>query len=281
MQIQNASETAKHLRGFEFAIKIDWDSKQYLKFKAQRTQPSVDLASRLMDFVSEPREIIDLGCGPGNSTRVLKNRFPNAHIIGADSSENMISRAGEDNPDLEFRALDINFIGDFSELCRSFDVVFSNACLQWVPNHREIIPKIFGLLRNGGALAVQIPMNFDEPVHKIIAEIAVSEKWRDKISGKRIFHTLTIPEYFDILSGLTDDFEIWQTTYCHRMPSIESIVEWYRSTGMRTYLACLSESDGEEFIADVSAELEREYPKQKNGEIIFRFPRFFFVARHN
>ena len=251
----------------------DWDSKQYLKFKAQRTQPSIDLAARLD---GSPNEIIDLGCGPGNSTRVLKNRFQNAHIIGADNSENMIAKAREDNPDLEFTLLDLN--GDLSAYYGRFDVVFSNACLNWIPNHREIIPKIFGLLRSGGALAVQIPMNFDEPVHQIIARISESEKWRDKIPEKRIFHTLKIPEYHDILSSLTDDFEIWQTIYCHRMPSIESIIEWYRSTGMRTYLACLSEEDGAEFIADVSAELEREYPKQKNGEIIFRFPRFFFIA---
>ena len=254
----------------------DWDSKQYLKFKTQRTQPSIDLAARLADFVSSPCEIIDLGCGPGNSTRVLKNQFPNAHIIGADSSENMIARASADNPDLEFAMLDL--CGDLSEYRGKFDVVFSNACLNWVPNHSEIIPKIFGLLRSGGALAVQIPMNFDEPVHQIIARMSQSEKWNDKIPKNRIFHTLTIPEYHDILSGLTDNFELWQTTYCHRMPSIESIIEWYRSTGMRTYLAALDEQDGEEFIADVSAELEREYPKQANGEIIFRFPRFFFVA---
>lgn len=251
----------------------DWNSAQYLKFKAQRTQPAIDLAARLE---GSPRGIIDLGCGPGNSTRVLKKRFPNAHIIGADNSENMIAKAREDNPGLEFVQLDLN--GGLSAFYGKFDVVFSNACFNWLPNHRELLPKVFKLLTDKGALAVQIPMNFDEPVHKIIARISESEKWRDKIPEKRIFHTLTIPEYHDILSELTDDFEMWQTTYCHRMPSVTSIIEWYRSTGMRTYLAALSEEDGTEFIADISAELEREYPKQKNGEIIFRFPRFFFIA---
>ena len=126
---------------------------------------------------------------------------------------------------------------------------------------------------------MQIPMNYDEPIHKIIGHISEGEKWSARFPEKRIFGTLTQSEYFDILSGLTNDFEIWQTTYCHRMPSIESIIEWYRSTGLRTYLAALSEEDGAEFIADITAELEKEYPKQKNGEIIFRFPRFFFIAK--
>lgn len=252
----------------------DWNSEQYLKFKAQRTQPAIDLAARLD---GSPREIIDLGCGPGNSTRVLKNRFPKAHIIGADSSENMLAKAREENPDLEFSLLDLN--GDISAFEGGFDVAFSNACFQWIQNHRELLPRVFGLLKQGGALAVQIPMNFDEPIHKIIARISESEAWRGKFPEKRVFETLSPGEYFDILSELTDDFELWQTTYFHRMPSIESIIEWYKSTGLRTYLAALSEADGKAFIADISAELEREYPKQKNGEIIFKFPRFFFIAR--
>lgn len=221
--------------------------------------------------------MIDLGCGPGNSTRVLKNRFPNASVIGADNSKNMVEKARTDNPDLEFITLDIS--GDLSEMSGKFDVVFSNACLQWLPDHAKLLPGLFELLREGGSLAVQIPMNYDEPIHKIIGRISESAKWSGRFPEKRIFGTLTQSEYFDILSGLTDDFEIWQTTYCHRMPSIESIIEWYRSTGLRTYLAALSEEDGAEFIADISAELEKEYPKQKNGEIIFRFPRFFFIAK--
>lgn len=252
----------------------DWNSEQYLKFKTQRTQPAIDLAARLNGC---PSKMIDLGCGPGNSTRVLKKRFPEAYVLGADNSENMIEKARKDNPDLDFAVMDIS--GDLSEMRGKFDVVFSNACLQWLPDHAELLPKLFGLLKEGGSLAVQIPMNYDEPIHKIIGRISESAKWSDKFPEKRIFGTLTQPEYFDILGDLTDDFEMWQTTYCHRMPSIESIIEWYRSTGLRTYLAALSEEDGAEFIADISAELEKEYPKQKNGEIIFRFPRFFFIAK--
>ncbi len=135
------------------------------------------------------------------------------------------------------------------------------------------------MLQKGGVFAAQIPMNYDEPIHKIVTRITESGKWKAKLGQGRLFGTLTIPEYFDILGGLTDDFEIWQTTYCHRMPSIESIIEWYRSTGLRTYLSALSDEDGAEFITEISEELRREYPKQANGEIIFRFPRFFFIAK--
>lgn len=123
---------------------VDWNSEQYLKFKAQRTQPAIDLAARLE---GSPRNIIDLGCGPGNSTRALKNRFSEAHIIGADSSENMIEKARADNPDLEFSLLDLN--GDLSAFNGKFDVVFSNACFQWVKNHHELLPRVFGLLKPG------------------------------------------------------------------------------------------------------------------------------------
>ncbi|MDE6726986.1 MAG: methyltransferase domain-containing protein [Oscillospiraceae bacterium] len=255
---------------------FDWNSDLYLKFKTQRTQPAIDLAARLE---GDPHEIIDLGCGPGNSTRVLKNRFSNAHIIGADQSENMLQKARAENPDMEFVQLDLS--GDISEYNGKFDVVFSNACFQWLSDHRDLLPRVFKLLKQGGTLAAQIPMNFDEPIHKIIQRISENEKWSDKFPEKRIFGTLTVSEYHDIISCLTDDFELWQTTYCHRMPSIASIIEWYRSTGLRTYLAALDEADGAEFIADVSAELEREYHKQANGEIIFRFPRFFFIAKRS
>ena len=263
----------------------DWNSEQYLKFKAQRTRPAIDLASRLSvsrsvsqsDSQSASQsDIIDLGCGPGNSTRVLRERFPNARITGADSSENMLEKARAENPDMEFVRLDLN--DDLSALNGKFDIVFSNACFQWLPNHRELLPRVFALLKSGGTLAAQIPMNFDEPIHKIIKRVSESPKWSDKFPEKRIFGTLTIPEYHDILSGLTDDFELWQTVYCHRMPGVPSIIEWYRATGLRPYLNALSETDSAEFIAEISGELEKEYPKQKNGEIVFRFPRFFFIA---
>lgn len=254
----------------------DWNSAQYLKFKAQRTQPALDLASRI-DI--NPLEIIDIGCGPGNSTRVVKNRFPNARAVGADASENMLETARRDNPDCEFIRLDAG--GDLSEFSGKFDLVFSNACIQWIPEHEVLLPKLFSMLKSGGELAVQVPVNFDEPIHQIIGRVSSSEKWREKLNLPQLFYTLTESEYFDILSDLTDDFEMWKTVYFHRMPSIDSIIEWYKSTGLKPYLEVLSDAEKTEFTNDVIRELEKAYPAQKNGEIIFRFPRLFFIAKRS
>ena len=147
---------------------MGWDNGQYLKFKAQRTRPATDLAARIP--IENPTDIIDVGCGPGNSSRVLKDRYPNAHVLGADSSGNMLDRAREDNPDMEFVLLDAG--GDISGYNSRFDVVFSNACLQWIPDHKKLLARLFALLKPGGTLAVQIPMNFDaSPMMRLSASV--------------------------------------------------------------------------------------------------------------
>jgi trans-aconitate 2-methyltransferase len=137
---------------------------------------------------------------------------------------------------------------------------------------------MLGLLKTGGVLAVQIPMNFDEPIHRIIMEVSSSKKWNAYFPEKRIFYTLTPGEYYDVLSEHTDEFSIWQTTYYHVMKSWKDILEWYRSTGLRPYLSVLEEERKEEFEEELYQLLVKAYPMQKNGDILFRFPRFFFTA---
>ncbi len=256
-----------------------WNSEQYLKFRAERTQPSEDLAARIP--VNSPQKIIDIGCGPGNSTRVLKNKYPDAYILGVDSSENMIEKAKKDNPDMEFELLNVpGELDKLAKLSDKFDVVFSNAVLQWIPDHSALLPRLWELLNEGGTLAVQIPMNFDEPIYKIVDGTAKSAKWSGKIGLPRLFHTLTAEEYFDIISRLTDDFSFWHTTYFHRMPSAESIMEWYKSTGLRPYLEALEKNGGDaaDLEREIYEQVKKEYPPRENGELIFRFPRFFFIA---
>ncbi len=252
----------------------DWNSTQYLKFKNERTQPAIDLVNRITAV--NPQKIVDLGCGPGNSTQVLAERFKQASILGVDNSENMVAAAKEKYPDLDFCICDIS--AELSQLDHDFDVVFSNACIQWVPDHQKLIPEMMGLLNEGGVLAVQIPMNYDEPIHKIILEVSSSEKWSPFFPEQRIFYTLTPGEYYDILSACTDEVFIWQTTYYHVMKSWQDILEWYRSTGLRPYLSVLGEERRGEFEADIYHRLVKEYPMQKNRDILFKFPRFFFTA---
>lgn len=252
----------------------DWNPEQYIKFISERTQPSIDLANRIE--ADDPKLIIDIGCGPGNSTAVLSKKFPNAKIIGADNSKSMVEKAKYQYPALDFILFDAE--NDFSALKDKYDVVFSNACIQWVPNHRKLLSDMMSILNENGIMAVQVPMNYNEPIHKILTALSKNKKWKDKFSDERIFHTLSQSEYFDLLSEISSDFTMWETIYMHRMPSHESILDWYRSTGMRPYLNSLSEEYAKEFEKDVFNEVVKAYPVQKNGEIIFRFPRLFFTA---
>ena len=251
----------------------EWNSEQYLKFINQRTQPAIDLVQRIE--IKNPQKVLDIGCGPGNSTKVLKNVFPKAHILGIDSSEDMIKKARETYPDIEFKFMDIT---DESQNLENIDIIFSNACLQWIPNHREFIPKIFSKLSKGGVLAVQIPLNSQEKLFKIMRETVNEDKWNFSSMSVEPNTTLKCEEYFDILSSLTDNFNIWETVYYHNMPSINAMVEWIKGTRLRPYLNALNSIDAKKFIDEISEKASRVYAKQENGEIIFKFRRFFFTA---
>ena len=257
----------------------DWNPEQYEKFIKDRTQPAIDLANRLE--VKEVKRILDLGCGTGNSTRILKDRFSDAMVFGADNSDEMLAKAKKTHPDIEFIHLDVG--GDLSEvrdMDERFDIVFSNACIQWIPNHKILLPKLMSLIKHGGVLAVQIPIQSEHPVHIIMKELVITSKWKDKLS-QRNYNNLSTSEYYGVLSGISDDFEMWETIYCHRMPNYESIIEWYKGTGLRPYLEQLSETDAEDFVSDVYRELKNRYKIQSNGEIMFRFPRLFFIAKRD
>lgn len=252
----------------------NWNPIQYEKFLKDRTQPAIDLANRIEEIA--PNSILDLGCGPGNSTKVLKDKFPSTKIIGADNSDEMLEKARELYPDIEFINLDAN--GDLHELNGRFDIVFSNACIQWLPNHKELLPKLMTLLNSNGVLVIQIPMQRDHLVHMIINELVNTTKWSKKLTPRQ-YNNLTTEEYFDVISDISNDFEIWETSYCHRMPNYESIIEWYKGTGLRPYLEQLTESDAADFVNDVFVKLKQRYKMQKNGEILFRFPRLYFMVR--
>lgn len=248
-----------------------WNAELYLKYAGERTQPAVDLAASIP--LEAPARIADIGCGPGNSTDVLHTRFPEARILGVDNSEDMIKTARETYPRIEFRLCDA--ATGLSDLGSDFDVVFSNACIQWIPDHPALLQNMMDMLRPGGTLAIQTPMNYEEPIHRIIQDI--SQKWLGA-NNPRIFYNLTPGEYHDLLCEYASSFRIWQTIYYHTMRSHEAILEWYRGTGLRPYLYALPEADRPAFEQDILQRIRAEYPQQKNGDILFRFPRFFMLA---
>ncbi len=253
----------------------DWNSEQYLKFKKERTQPSIDLAKRIN--IENPERIIDIGCGPGNSTAVLKKSYPNAYILGVDFSPNMIEKAQADYPELDFMLFDAS--KDFDKLDGKFDIVFSNACIQWIPDHKKLLSDMMSILNPNGIMAVQVPNQAEMPINSIVSRVIESDKWKDKFEQKRKFHNLNEEEYFDFLFDISSDFSMWKTVYFHRLPSQESIVEWYRSTGLKPYLEVLDDENKAQLEKDILSEVMEYYPIQKNGKVIFRFSRLFFTAK--
>ncbi len=249
----------------------DWNPEKYLLFKQQRTQPAIDLANRVRNCRAET--VVDIGCGPGNSTAVLKEVFPHAKILGIDNSAHMISKAKERHNELAF------------QLCRAedltgcYDLLFSNACLQWIPNHAALIPYLMGKLTDDGVLAVQIPMNLDEPLFRMIREVAAEPGWNFENVCFETNDTLSTEAYFDILSSCSASFELWETVYYHAMPSHEHLIEWVRSTRLRPYLDVLNEEQKSEFEQELLSKVRHAYPFTASGEVVLKFRRFFFTAR--
>jgi len=251
-----------------------WDPDSYLKFQDERTQPSIDLVSRI-DLVS-PERIIDIGCGPGNSTMALRRRWPLSRIIGLDSSPEMIARAKETYPRENWLLAD----AAEWECAERFDVVFSNATLQWIPNHESLIRKLWDRVDADGALAVQVPANTDSPLYQAVSTVSRRTEWQERLSGCGELLTFHDPAfYYDLLSTASRRISIWQTTYFHVMANHQGLIDWYASTGMRPYLERLAD-DGQRhsFREYVREEIRDRFPLRKDGKILFPFRRLFLIA---
>ncbi len=258
-------------------MKPDWNAKQYLKFKAERTQPSRDLANRIE--VQAPAAILDVGCGPGNSSHVLKERFPQAHVCGIDSSPDMIEKAKENYNNIEFAVHCIS--PECTEISGTYDIIFSNACIQWIPDHKTLIPRLFEKVNPGGALAIQIPMTAGMPMQQILKYLKALPEWQTYFKNINDFYTLTPEEYCDIVNKITPDSALWSTSYMHMVCSYDDIIEWYRGSGMRPYLAALPEKLYPAFINETEQLLRQKYTQRENGKILMPFPRLFMVLHNN
>ncbi len=254
-----------------------WNPEQYLKFADERTRPCRDLVARV--DVSRPLRIIDLGCGPGNSAEVIAGRWPDAAIVGLDSSPAMIESARATFPECEWRAGDIDQWAAASG--ERFDVVFSNAALQWVGDHAALFPSLFQHVETGGALAVQAPGNYDGISNRLMRELAASEGWRRWFPEGRAkaWHTHDLDYYYDALAPHAARLDLWATEYWHAMPGAAAIVEFYKGTGLRPYLDVIGDArERERFLAEYLEMLQPEFPPRPDGMVLFPFRRIFIVA---
>lgn len=251
-----------------------WDSSLYLKFATERTQPAIDLAARI--DCDRPAHVADLGCGPGNSMVVLNRRWPDANLQGIDNSPAMIATATRDYPEWQWQLGEISAWSPSSPV----DVVFSNAALQWLPDHSRNLPRLFDQVAPGGAFAFQVPANFDAPPHRLMRELGCSDAWRPLFrTPVREWHAETSSYYYDLLAPLASRMDVWMTDYVHIMPGPEAIVEWYRGSGLRPWLESLpSEETRERFLADYLTGIIAAYPRQKDGRVLFPFRRLFVIA---
>ncbi|KUO64498.1 MAG: hypothetical protein APF84_10415 [Gracilibacter sp. BRH_c7a] len=252
----------------------EWDPNLYLKFENERTQPVKDLIFHIKK--ENPGRIIDIGCGPGNSTNELKKRWGKAHIIGLDNSKTMLDKANSDYPYLDWVQYDAR--GDLSFLGK-FDIVFSNAAIQWMADQKSLLEKLFAMLHDNGLLAVQLPNPTYMPINIAVLDTAEDERWQDRfkdIDDGLICNELSY--YYNALSPLTKDIELWETYYYHVVPGHEAIIDWYKSTGMKPFLARLDESEKDEFAQEVLSKIQTEYKTQEDGNVLFPFRRLFFIA---
>jgi trans-aconitate 2-methyltransferase len=254
---------------------MTWNPSLYRRFEDERTRPAEDLLARVA--LERAACVVDLGCGPGNSTELLVQRFPGAKVTGTDSSQPMLESARARLPQCQFELSDV---GSWQPQ-QAPDLIFANAVLHWVPDHRTLFPRLCSQLAPGGVLALQMPDNLEEPTHRLMREIASAGTWAEVLADAARVRTVIPPAstYYDLLADQTDEIDIWRTVYHHRMSSPGDIVDWVRATGLRPFIDPLSEEQRASFLAEYEKQLDAEYPARADGKRLLAFPRLFIVAR--
>jgi trans-aconitate 2-methyltransferase len=254
---------------------MSWSASQYIAFEDERTRPARDLVSALP--VRQARAVIDLGCGPGNSTEVLAARFPGAVVSGIDSSPDMIAAARARLPQVPFAVCDIEEWTDHGP----FDVILANAVLQWVPEHASLVPSLVGRLISGGSLAIQMPDNLDSPAHRLMRETAAQEPWARALAAASAARTPIgdAAWYYELLRPLCSRVDVWRTNYHHPLPGgAAAVVEWFGGSGLRPFLEPLDPASRAEYVGRYTAAVSRAYRALPDGSVLLPFPRLFIVA---
>lgn len=252
---------------------MGWEPDRYLQFSDERLQPAIDLLNRIPLARSE--RIVDLGCGAGNVTRLLTQRWPEADITGLDSSPEMLDRARRVLPTARFELSGV----ERWEPDGPPDLLFSNAALHWVGDHFSLFPRLLDSLSPGGVLAVQMPGNFEAPSHRLIRELAASPAWTGKLGPGRMGAVLPMADYQHILAPRCTRLSLWETTYWQSMSGPAPVLDWLRGTTLIPYLAPLDDVTRAAFLAELGASLAAAYPADATGTTLFPFRRIFILAQ--
>jgi trans-aconitate 2-methyltransferase len=256
-------------------IELSWSAKQYVAFEDERTRPVRDLLAALPPI--DAHSVIDLGCGPGNSTEVLAACYPQANISGIDSSSDMIEAARRRLPHVSFAVADLQAWKDEGP----FDVILANAVLQWVDNHESLLPRLIERLAPGGALAVQMPDNLEEPAHRLMRQVAADGPWAATLAASSAARPPLAGAawYHELLRPLCSKVDLWRTTYYHFLRGgAEAVVEWFKGSGLRPFLEPLDAAQRREFLEFYTAAIAKAYPKVADGSVLLPFPRVFLTA---
>jgi trans-aconitate 2-methyltransferase len=257
---------------------MTWDPTAYLQFGHERGRPFHDLLARVPAGRGDVRRVVDLGCGPGNLTRQLAGRWPGAQVEGIDSSPEMVGRAcSEGETDrLTFRVGDVRAWSPAEPV----DVMISNATLQWVPGHLDLLERLLAAVRPGGWLAFQVPGNFGERSHTAIAELRAAPRWRERLDGLDVEQPSSEEPtvYLDRLVGLGCRTDVWETTYLQVLQGPDAVVRWISSTGLRPVLGALDKGERGDFLAEYRALVAPAYPERPWGTVL-PYRRIFAVAQ--
>lgn len=252
---------------------VTWDPEHYLAYADERGRPFIEMLARV--GAQTPHDVVDLGCGPGNLTRLLAERWPAARVRGIDSSAEMIQAATEAIGGVHFERADLR---EWVHRAEPVDVLVSNATLQWVPGHLELLPALVGRVRPGGWIAFQVPANFHEPSHALCAELAARPPYAAHTRDVAVPASHEPDDYLAALVDAGCEVDVWETTYRHVLHGEDPVFEWVSGTGARPTLQALPTDLRERFATEFKDALRAAYPDRGHG-VVMPFRRIFAVGR--
>ena len=249
-----------------------WNPQTYLAFADQRTRPAADLLARVPGL--RPARVIDLGCGPGNSTALLAARWPGAALEGLDSSAAMLEQAGASGvPAKWIEAPIASWVPE-----APYDVIFSNATFQWLPDQAALFPRLMSFVKPGGIFAFQVPVNFNAANHVLMLETARDPRWREALAQVREVERGSAQAYYEILMPHAAALDIWTTEYLQLLEGEDAVYRWVSGTALRPFVQALAGEERDAFVAAYKAKLNLAYPRRTNGTTLFPFQRLFVLA---